>query len=93
MTSSTRRNSSSIVPNCAISFIAVFSPIPFTPGILSRRIAHQTHDLHDARRFDAESFAAFGFAKPFVFHRIVDPHMCGVNSWNMSLSPVTMTTS
>ena len=35
VTSSTRRKSSSIVPNWAISFIAVFSPMPFTPGILS----------------------------------------------------------
>ena len=44
-------------------------------GNIVRRIAHEPHDLHDARRLHAETFAAFRFAEPLVFHRIVDAHV------------------
>ncbi|MCG3773224.1 MAG: hypothetical protein JW395_0028 [Nitrospira sp.] len=41
-------------------------------GNIVRRVAHEPHDLHHARRLYAETFAAFCFAEPLVFHRIVD---------------------
>ena len=72
MTSSSRLSSSSIVPNCPINFVAVFSPTPFTPGMLSTGVAHETHDLRDARRLHSEAVPAFLLADPFILDRIID---------------------
>ena len=46
-----------------MSFMAVFSPIPFTPGMLYR-VAHQTHHFDDTARLDAELGDAFRVAGP-----------------------------
>ena len=48
---------------------------PLHAGNIVRRIAHEPHDLDDARRFHAEPFETFRFAEPLVFYRVVDAHV------------------
>ena len=59
-------------PELRDQFDRGFLSDPFHAGNIVARVAHQAHDLDDPCRLDPESFLRVGFAKPFIFHGIVD---------------------
>ena len=84
----------SMEPNCLMSFLAVFSPIPGTPGMLSAASPQRprmsmtcdTRSMSHCSRMVGTSRSST--SEPFLpgFHMVV----VGLTSWAKSLSGVTM---
>ena len=92
LTSSRRASRASMLPNSAISSLAVFSPTPGTPGMLSELspISPSTSMTPSGPTPKRSRTSATPRRWSFIVSRIV---VCSVTSWQRSLSPLTSTTA